>query len=237
MAFTADGRELLKPGAPGTEPVDLEMSVGDGLHVAFLAEQSPDDHEVRLIGWVPGRSLIVSAPERGRRTVTVEDGSAVAVRLFSGGRARGYTGTVLHVGNDPFPHLHLSYPARLDALEERRTERVRAALAASVVRAGAAAGERETAAILRDLSNTGALVFTQAPLGAKGERVEIHARLPLENLGDQAVTLPAVIRTAAEGADLKGSLWRSRCGVQFEGLNTQTTLVLRAYLYERFARG
>jgi len=236
MAFTADGRELTRPGA-GTEPVDLQMQVGDGLHVAFLSEQSPDDHEVRLIGWVTGRSLLVTAPERGRRPVAVAAGAAVAVRLFTDGRARGYTGTVLAVATEPFPHVHLSYPTRLDALEERKTERVRAALAASVALPNAAPGERETAAILRDLSATGALVFTQAPLGAKGERVVIRARLPLENLGDQAVDLPAVIRTAAEGADLKGSLWRSRCGVQFEGLNPQTMLVLRAYLYERFARG
>ena len=236
MAFTADGRELPRTPA-GNEPLELGVQVGDGVHVAFLSEQSPDDHEVKLVGWLPGRALLVTAPERGRRPVEVTQGDAVAVRLFSGGRARGYTGTVQAVAADPFPHLHLSYPSRLDPLEERQTERVRAALAASVARQNAAEGERETAAILRDLSATGALVFTQAPLGGKGERVTIRARLPIENLGDQAVELPALIRTAAEGADLKGSLWRSRCGVQFEGLNPQTLLVLRAYLYERFARG
>jgi hypothetical protein len=55
-------------------------------------------------------------------------------------------------------------------------------------------------------------------------------------IGDQAVELPAVIRNVQAEAEVKGSLWRYRCGVEFEALDTQATLVLRAYLYERFAR-
>jgi len=235
MAFTADGREIPRAGA-GQGPIDLQLQVGDGMQVAFLAVEDPVDHEVKLLGWLPGRSLMVTAPEVGREVVPATDGAAVAVRLFAGGQARGYNGTVLAVAATPYPHLHLSYPARLEALETRRTERVRSALAATVASTGGTES-RETAAVLRDLSATGALVFTPAPLGAKGDRIVIRARLPLENLGDQAIDLPAVIRTAAEAGELKGSLWRSRCGVEFETPAPQALLVLRAYLYERFARG
>ena len=47
--------------------------------------------------------------------------------------------------------------------------------------------------------------------------------------------LPALIRTATEETGVHDSLWRFRCGIEFDRLDAQTTLTLRAYLYERFA--
>jgi hypothetical protein len=80
---------------------------------------------------------------------------------------------------------------------------------------------------------TGAQLLAAAPVGNAGARVIVRARLPIETLGDQAVDLPALIRNVQEDAPVKGSLWRYRCGIEFAPLDAQSTLVLRAYLYER----
>jgi hypothetical protein len=65
--------------------------------------------------------------------------------------------------------------------------------------------------------------------------VLIRARLPIDRIGDQPVELPALVRNSVEETEVRDSLWHFRCGVEFEPLDAQTTLILRAYLYERFA--
>jgi c-di-GMP-binding flagellar brake protein YcgR len=211
---------------------DLSLQIGEALQVQFMDDETRGQFYVKVLGFLPERSIIVTAPEKGGQAMSVRDGRAVLARSFSGEHARGFTCMVLRAQTQPYPYMHLSYPTKVETMLERQNSRVRSALAVGVRPPGAAA---DVPAVIRDISITGAQLLASAAVGQSGERVIIKARLPVAKIGDQPVELPSVIRNAVEETGVHDSLWRFRCGVEFEALDAQTTLVLRAYLYERFA--
>jgi len=142
---------------------------------------------------------------------------------------------VLRSATQPYAYLHLSYPTKIETMLERQNSRVRSALAVGVRLAGFTEETRDIPAVIRDLSITGAQLLASAAVGQSGDRVIVKARLPIAKIGDQPVDLPALIRNATEETGVHDSLWRFRCGIEFDRLDAQTTLTLRAYLYERFA--
>ncbi|HUR40204.1 MAG TPA: flagellar brake protein [Verrucomicrobiae bacterium] len=211
---------------------DLDLQVGESLQVQFLDDDTRGQFYVKVIGFLPERSLLVTTPEREGRPLHVSEGRAVLARSYSGAEARGFTCTVLRSSLQPYAYLHLSYPQKLENMAERQANRVRSALAVSVRGTADAA---EVPAVIRDVSNTGAQLLAGTSVGKAGDRIVIRARFPLDVVGDQGADLPALIRNVQDEQQVKGSLWRYKCGVEFEPLDTQATLVLRAYLYERFA--
>lgn len=225
-------RSFKAPTAPSS---DLDLQVGESLQIQFMDDETRGQFYVKVVGFLPERSVIVTTPEKEGRPLAVREGRAVLARSYSGDEARGFTCTVLRAQTQPYPYLHLSYPSKLETMAERQASRVRSALAVSVRPQAGELASRDVPAVIRDVSNTGAQLLASAAVGKAGDRVLIRARLPLDVIGDQAVDLPALIRNVQEEAEVKGSLWRYRCGVEFEPLDPQSTLILRAYLYERFA--
>jgi len=214
---------------------DLDLQVGESLQIQFMDDETRGQFYVKVVGFLPERSVLVTTPEKEGRPLSVREGRAVLARSYSGDEARGFTCTVLRACTQPYAYLHLSYPSKLESMAERQASRVRSALAVSVrPQAGESAGQ-DVPAVVRDVSNTGAQLLASASVGRAGDRVVIRARLPLEVIGDQPVDLPALIRNVQDETEVKGSLWRYKCGVEFEPLDTQSTLILRAYLYERFS--
>lgn len=214
---------------------DLNLQVGEALQIQFLDDETRGQFYVRVIGFLPERSLIVTTPEKGGQPMHVREGRALLVRSFASDQAHGFSSVVLRSCVQPYAYLHLTFPQKIETMAERQAARVRSALAISIHGLTGEAAGRDTPGVIRDISNTGAQILAAGPVGKSGERVLIRTRLPLDALGDQPVELPALIRNAQDEADIKGSMWRVRCGVEFEPLDTQSTLVLRAYLYERFA--
>lgn len=210
---------------------ELNLQVGEALQIQFMDDDTRGQFYVKVVGFLPEKSIVVTAPEKRGKALLVREGRAVLARSYSGVQAHGFTCTVLRACVQPYPYLHLSYPAKVERVPDRQASRVRSAIAVKVRGSDGA----EVPAVIRDVSTTGAQLLAATSVGRSGERVVIHARLPLDVLGDQAIDLPAVVRNAQEEPALKDSLWRFKCGVEFEPLDPQSTLVLRAYLYERFA--
>jgi c-di-GMP-binding flagellar brake protein YcgR len=220
---------------PGTAANDLSLQVGETLQVQFMDDETRGQFFVKVVGYLPERSIVVTTPEKGGQAMSVREGRAVLARSYSGEHARGFTCVVLGSATQPYAHLHLSYPTKVETMLERQSSRVRSALAVGVRTPGMAEDARDIPAVIRDLSITGAQLLASSSVGESGERVVIKARLPIAKIGDQAVDLPALVRNAVEETEVRDSLWRFRCGVEFDQLDAHTTLVLRAYLYERFA--
>lgn len=226
---------MARPKAAAAPSPALNLQVGEALQVQFMDDETRGQFYVKVVGFLPERSVVVTTPEKDGQPMAVRDGRAVLARSFSGEQARGFTCVVLSSATQPYPHLHLSYPTKVETMLERQSSRVRSALAVGVRLPEMAEDARDVPAVIRDLSITGAQLLASGPVGRSGDRVLIRARLPVAKIGDQAVDLPAMVRNAVEETGVRDSLWRYRCGVEFEPLDAQTTLVLRAYLYERFA--
>ncbi len=226
----------LKPVA-STPAADLNLQIGEALQIQFMDDETRGQFYVKVLGFLPERSLIVTAPDNAGQAMSVREGRAVLARSYSGEHARGFTCTVLRSCTQPYAYLHLSYPSKIETMLERQSSRVRSALAVGVRVPDMPADARDIPAVIRDLSLTGAQLLASAAVGLSGDRITVKARLPIAKIGDQPVDLPALIRNAQEETGVHDSLWRFRCGIEFEPLDAQTTLTLRAYLYERFAPG
>jgi len=224
----------LKPVA-SEKAADLNLQVGEALQIQFMDDDTRGQFYVKVIGFLPERSVIVTAPEKGGAPMSVREGRAVLARSYSGEHARGFTCTVLRSAAQPYAYLHLSYPTKVETMLERQNSRVRSALAVGVRTPDMSADARDVPAVIRDLSISGAQLLASAAVGGAGDRIIVKARLPVAKIGDQPVDLPALIRNATEETGVHDSLWRFRCGIEFDALDAQTTLTLRAYLYERFA--
>lgn len=220
------------PNSPVTDP---NLQVGEALQIQFMDDETRGQFYVKVIGFLPERSIVVTAPEKGGQPMAVRDGRAVLARSYSGDQARGFTCMVLSSATRPYAYLHLSYPTKVENMLERQSNRVRSALAVGVRMPNMDAEARDIPAVIRDLSISGAQLLASTAVGEAGDRIVVKARLPVAKIGDQAVDLPALIRNAHEETGVHDSLWRFRCGIEFDPLDPQTTLVLRAYLYERFA--
>lgn len=223
--------------APPRAPLvaDIEFASGDALQIGLTDSRDAAHYDVSVIGSVRDRTLIVTHPQRAGSPLEVKEGAGVHARFFMRNQALGFRSNVVKVCTSPFPYLHLGFPSRLEPLQERKSARVRSALAATVRRNLGPSGEPETPGIIRDVSNMGAMLLTPVPVGVEGDELTLQFRLPLEQLGDHAVTIPATIKNSQDEADIPGSPWRHRYGVSFGIVESQATILLRAYLYERFA--
>ena len=65
---------------------------------------------VRVIGYVPGSSLIVTMPTNKGKVKIVREGQAYKARMLLGDSVVGFEAKVLFVSLKPYPHMHLQYP-------------------------------------------------------------------------------------------------------------------------------
>ena len=70
------GMRAVKPSGNA----DLELQVGEALQLQFMDDETRGQFYVRVIGFIPGRSVLVTTPEKGGLPMHVRENRAVLVR-------------------------------------------------------------------------------------------------------------------------------------------------------------
>lgn len=205
----------------------IRMQIGDPMQLQSKAADGAR-HYVRLIGYVKGVSVLVTTPVVDGRVMLMREGQDFVVRTFCGKHAYAFSAQVAKVLNVPYPYLHLSYPAEVEAIVVRRFPRVEVDIAAAVGRE--AAGAQALPATIANLSAGGALLYAPAALGKVGDVLFVRFGLRL-NDADTSVVVKAALRAIGPGAD--GAARALAHGVQFIEVPQQELLVLTAYIYRR----
>lgn len=210
-------------------PLDeVNLGIGDTLQL-----QSQDEFKsryyVNLVGYLKGKSVIVTTPTSDGKVMLIREGQGFVVRMFSGKSVYAYVATVFKVLNTPYPHLHLTYPNEVRGLVIRKKVRAKVNLIAAVKNSHGAAA----AASVVNISTGGALVLSKAALGEKDENIDISVRVQV-NETDQTITVPAVIKSVFKGAAVEGEPAMYNHGVQFVHEGSDTALMtLTAFVYQR----
>lgn len=210
----------------------LDLQIGDALQIQFMQD---DGHRarasVRVIGLLPKASLLVTHPAQDGRALPVRENQIFVARSFSRDAAESFSCRVLRVCNEPYAYLHLSFPTRREQVTVRSSRRVSVLLSARVHRERAGGvWSIPMAAIVSNLSAGGAMIETAEALGEIGARLLVGLNLQIDSLPEQALLLPAELRTIYDaGADSE----RQRYGVQFVGLDAAAQMTLRAFVYEQ----
>lgn len=240
-------RATATPPAPATEPAaptkaaaarpeprteyctldETRLAVGDTLQLQAQMDGAQSRFQVTLIGYLKGKGIIVSAPMRDGKLLLVREGQNFVARMFSGKNAYAFPTTTLKVTNVPYPHLHLSYPARVEAVLVRRDARV----ALRVICAVQSPQTPSAAALLTDLSNGGCSLQAEHQLAHKGEDIIIKFKAAIGGV-EQLLTLRGVVR-AVQFAEQAGARSAMQHGVQFADLAPAEQVALTAFVYQK----
>lgn len=197
---------------------------GDIVYLDRLSDASRCTASV--IGYLKGKSLIITIPADERGEIYLKEGETVSARLFSSLHLLAFSSSVLAVALKPYPHIHLNYPAEVTGVVVRRAERVGVRLIVTVE-----AGSEKAAGIITDLS-TGGLSFATRAAGIKrGMGIVLGFKLTLGDC-DYLMKLTGTVRAVYPGqADvLDGS---PRYGAQFNDMSAEDALIVGLFVRQQ----
>jgi c-di-GMP-binding flagellar brake protein YcgR len=230
------GKKPLKPSAAvrGEESVitldEVRWQIGDTLWLQF-ADDAGQRYAVTLVGCLPNRSILVTAPQKEGKQLFVREGQGFVVRALTGRRAYAFGAQLLKYQQTPFVYLHLSLPREVRSTVIRQATRVPVSAEGYLALAGA----HPLAASVVDLSLGGAsLVATSLPGKVAARKGAVgHLRF-VAAVADQQLSLdlPVVLRAA----EALGEADFHQYGVEFAGLTVRDKLVLAAYVYQELSQ-
>jgi c-di-GMP-binding flagellar brake protein YcgR len=206
----------------------MRLRVGDRLQLELAQSAAEQRHIVRLLGFLEGRSLMVTVPAASPRQQPLIEGDELVVRVFTGQGAFGFTSFVEQLIRRPFEYLHLGFPKRIEGRIIRNSPRVKAGLPAhvrAVEHAGAA-----ISATLENLSASGTLLRSATPLGELGTALRIEFSVDVfGNASDVSINARICTSSAPSG---EGRADGHQYGVEFIDVGPNDALVLQAFVYQ-----
>ncbi len=217
----------------------LKMQVGDVVQLQRIAPEKEKENRytVTVIGFVPGKSILVTAPViRGKVQFILED-QRFAVRTLRGSNVIGFVATVLHTAVKPYPYLHLSFPEEVESIAVRNAERVETNTPALVKNTKNPDQPNQwQPALIKDLSATGARFESFSMLGEDGDKLQIRFKLQVCNV-DESIDLVATIRNhtlLTSGTGTGGVQYIT--GTEFHMVNRFQQVLLHDYILEQRLR-
>lgn len=218
---------------------ELELDFGDVLQLQFLPEDKQSRHYVRVIGYWPNHSIMVTTPHINGKIMLVREAQRVAVRTMSGINIIAFTSSILRSCARPFPYLHIAYPADLQTLALRKAQRINFSGVAEV-RENLPSAEKDAApqahqAKIEDMSTSGALLTCEHRLGQIKGFVTVRMNLQVAG-SEERFTTVAVIRNAKERKNSEGNV-EYVYGVEFKIADRREVILLHAFINERLVQG
>jgi len=206
---------------------DLDINIGMNFNMQLLVGESKRRHDVLVIGYLKGESLLVTMPRESGVLATIFPHDEYIVRYFKGRNIIAFKAKILHIATIPYNHLHLSFPTKLEKLEIRQAERIRISVPAQVLVEGA-----KHWAVLRDLSASGAQLVTNNVIGQKNEHLEVYFELKFGDI-ERKIHLVAMIRNVRNNQnELSGKL-EYQYGVEFIDTSEHDAIFVQGFVYEQ----
>lgn len=217
-----------------TEDV-LNLQVGALLQLQSTTPSQAPRYNVRVVGYFPGGSLVVTTPTVNGKVLLVREGQRFNIRMLRGNSVMGFVAKVLQSYLKPYAHLHFEYPSEVESIMVRDAYRVAAGLSAVVRNTKECDDEahRHIVTVL-DLSSSGAKLSVERELAEPGDM--LHVALPLDVAGQlEKLALLGTVRNRTVREAVDGAADQRIYGVQFRALNRFQQLLLHAWVLERVA--
>lgn len=217
----------------------LALEIGDNLQMQFVDDETR--HYVKVIGYVPGKSLLVTTPRHDGKFLLVREGQRVVVRLMSGNEIVGFTVPVLRSQVQPYPYLHLDFPRDMQAVTVRKALRVKLDMAAAVRpclkdTTEADPAQTDHVVTVQDMSTSGALLVADKPLVSEDQHILLAMQLDVADSVEDLTLLALVRNIRPERGERVGERHYLH-GVEFRLADRQQSILVHAFVYQRIARG
>lgn len=212
---------------------DLQLNVGDMLQLQFATDENQRKYPTKVIGYLQGKSLLVTTPRIDGRVMLVREGQPVVVRMMSGNSVYAFNTQILATALKPYAHLHLTYPSEIEKIVVRKAMRVSADLETNIasVTNDDAKTSLQAKGRIRDISTTGALAISDARVGEAGDLLTLTLRIPVAGV-QKYLKLSAMIRSVRE-ITLDTGEAAYQYGVEFQLLEEMDNILLHGYVYEQ----
>lgn len=199
----------------------LRLYPGAALQIQCLG--GPITHGVKFIGAIREKSVLVTLPVVEGKGIWVATGQVYIIRGFTGKHAFAFEAPAIMARTHPFPYIHFVYPQSVNSRTVRKSLRVKASLPATVIPRD---GGDSMKVALTDLSITGSMVDSIAPIGVIGDVVRLVFSVVFESISAD-LDISAIIRSIQQ-PDAGKSL---RTGLEFENVAHNDDLILRCFVY------
>lgn len=200
-------------------PLQLQTSNSTG---------QPERFSCRLIGCLPGRSILLSVPKLAGKLVRFRTGQKVVARLMVDNGIGIFASTVETQTADPYPILHISYPDNVSFKGIRGATRVAIDEPVQVVNL-TLISDQQVSAVVVDVSVTGARIEATMAFGEIGHKIQVTMSVAVANIV-RDLTIEGIIRSRGE-VDPQNTANVIAYGVEFIEPEEDKRLLLYAYVY------
>lgn len=222
--------EVDAASAPQTRRLgELKLSPGKTLYVDFLSATNRPRVALRLIGFLEGSGVLISALNAEGNVVPFRDNELLFVRVLTASGVATFESKVLKVHFTPFPYVVTSFPDSAVFSVMRQHERIDTELictAANLDRFVRDGSSDSLPAIMKNLSASGCQIEASPRLAEAGERVRLGFKLKAAG-EEHVLSVVAVVR----GVKAFGEPGNPRFGLQFEELGMGERLVVEHYIF------
>ncbi len=216
---------------------DLKLQVGESIQLQPRDGEGGKRLHGKVIGYMPGRSLLVTTPRIKDKVMIIREGQPFVVRMMLGNRIVGFASTVLRVCARPYPYLHLSFPDEMEQIVVRQAQRVRVKLFASLKNDNPEfESEKPRSATIVDISTSGAMVTSSEQLGEVDDEVILTCVFKIADT-DKLLVIPALLRNVH--SDLSHDEAREETyyhGLEFKLKDQQDLIALYGFVYEHIVK-
>jgi len=208
---------------------DMKLIYGYPLQLQTSSSAGqPERFSCRLIGCLPGRSILLSVPKLAGKLVRFRTGQKVVARLMVDNGIGIFASVVEAQTAEPYPILHIAYPDNVSFKGIRAATRVVVDQPVQVLNLTVISDKTISASVV-DISVTGARVEALSEFGAIGNKIQLTMSVGVANMV-RDLTLEAVIRSRGE-VDPLNTNGAIACGVEFMEPEEDKRLLLYAYVY------
>jgi len=209
---------------------ELKPKVGDAIQLQVKDER----YSVKLMGYVKGRTIMVSTPMADGGVILLREGQPAVVRSFSGRDAYAFSSSILRVCNAPLPYLHLAYPKTVQSVTVRKTARADFNLIGTVMNVSNPDMAASRPVRITDMSVTGASFTASELVGEKGDNLNMSFRVKLNEIdASLATTVCCAVRSVTSESEIGSTADKFRYGVQFTDVPTDVSLLMQNMIYQK----
>ncbi|BFM48333.1 flagellar brake protein [Marinomonas sp. THO17] len=157
---------------------DLDVPIGTSVQLEFISP--PGRHMVKVLGNIPGASLILSCPRLNGKNILVRDSQVVNIRLMLSTHVCAFSSKVAKSYLEPAAHLHIAYPSYVEVSEVRQAVRVETRLICNVEGDGSNTSINDvSSAIITDLSYGGAKLISKEDFGSVNQTMKMACNVKI----------------------------------------------------------
>ncbi|MES2826121.1 MAG: flagellar brake protein [Pseudomonadota bacterium] len=212
---------------------DMNLTYGCPLQLqSSNSAGQPERFSCRLIGCLPGRSILLSVPKVGGKLIRFRPGQKIVTRLMVDNGIGIFVSVVETQTSDPYPILHIAYPENVNFKGIRGATRVDIKQPAVIVNLTADSDEVRQGAVV-NISISGARIEASGLIGEIGNAIRLGLKINVAGIV-RDLSVEAIIRSRVEPESSNANPREViTYGIQFTETDEDRLLLLYAYVYSQ----